>query len=103
MACELLIFGGADRDRTDDLLNAIQKKMTTSTVVRLSSWESLKASRFRKPHIDEIKQPLYRVTERCPGQLAQGVKPCVAPSTATMVLSLVFVAWARIISSGLMK
>jgi hypothetical protein len=23
MACELLIFGGADRDRTDDLLNAI--------------------------------------------------------------------------------
>ena len=44
MACELLIFGGADRDRTDDLLNAIQKKMTTSTVVRLSSWKSLKAS-----------------------------------------------------------
>ncbi len=24
MACKLLIFGGADRDRTDDLLNAIQ-------------------------------------------------------------------------------
>ena len=24
MACELLIYGGADRDRTDDLLNAIQ-------------------------------------------------------------------------------
>jgi hypothetical protein len=64
---------------------------------------NLKASRFSKPPVNVIEQPLHRVPERRPRTISTGVNPCVAPSTATMVLSLVFVAWARIISSGLMK